>query len=226
MKRHLILKHKTCFKCGEHFENPLDLERHFEEVHKKELAESLRHSFECDQCDYMGSKRGLKLHAERAHHAFVATDRNACASASGSSPKCDRCPFVYNSKNELYIHNIRMHKRCIACNEDCYSKTRIMNHLSSVHGEKVQCEFCDFQAYPYDRVAKHQIQKHNVCSTCDQRFENQHDLEQHCNLVHKKRMPESMNHTITCDFCPYQGSKAALKLHNVSTNSPFLGYLL
>ena len=91
-----------------------------------------------------------------------------------------------------------------------------MEHLSSVHGEKVQCELCDFQAYPFDRVARHQIQKHNVCSTCGQRFDNQNDLEQHCDLVHKKRMPESMNHQIICDFCPYQGTKAAVKLHTVS----------
>jgi len=216
LKRHLILKHKTCSKCGEKFENSMDLESHFENVHKeKKLAESLRHSFQCEECDFMGTKRALKLHAEKAHNAVFATDNNACASASSLKQKCDRCNFTYKFKNELYIHNIRMHKRCIACNEDCYSKKRIMEHLASIHGEKVQCELCDFQAYPFDRVARHQIQKHNVCSTCGQRFENQNDLEQHCDLVHKKRMPESMNHTIICDFCPYQGTKAAVKLHTV-----------
>lgn len=195
----------------------MDLESHFENVHKeKKLAESLRHSFQCEECDFMGTKRALKLHAEKAHNAVFATDNNACASASSLKQKCDRCNFTYKFKNELYIHNIRMHKRCIACNEDCYSKKRIMEHLASIHGEKVQCELCDFQAYPFDRVARHQIQKHNVCSTCGQRFENQNDLEQHCDLVHKKRMPESMNHTIICDFCPYQGTKAAVKLHTVS----------
>ena len=217
LKRHLILKHKTCSKCGEKFENSMDLEAHFENVHKeKKLAESLRHSFQCEECDFMGTKRALKLHAEKAHNMVFAPDNNASASTSAQKQKCDRCNFTYKFKNELYIHNIRMHKRCIACNEDCYSKKRIMEHLASIHGEKVQCELCDFQAYPFDRVARHQIQKHNVCSTCGQRFENQNDLEQHCDLVHKKRMPESMNHTIICDFCPYQGTKAAVKLHTVS----------
>ena len=31
--------------------------------------------------------------------------------------KCDQCPFTFKYKNEIYIHNIRMHKRCIACKE-------------------------------------------------------------------------------------------------------------
>ena len=205
-----------CSKCGEKFENSSDLEQHFETVHHdKKLADSLRHSFQCEQCDFVGTKRALKVHCEKAHAIVYPADNNASATANVDS-KCDRCDFKYKYKSEIYIHNIRMHQRCIACNEDCHTKKRIMAHLQSIHGERVQCDLCDFQAYPFDRVARHQIQKHNICSHCGQQFDNPNDLEQHCDLMHKKKLPESMNNTIICDFCDYQGTKPAVKLHTAS----------
>ena len=82
-----------------------------------------------------------------------------------------------------------------------------MGHLASVHGERVQCDECDFQAYPYERVARHQIMKHNICQTCGDRFANSQILEAHCENVHKKRMPESMAHSFKCQDCEYYGKK-------------------
>ena len=98
-----------------------------------------------------------------------------------------------------------------------------MEHLSSIHGEKIQCDLCDFQAYPYERVAKHQIIKHNICQVCGERFECSKDLEQHTEVVHRKKIDlgggsnapiqeksppkisKGAGNSFLCDLCDYQG---------------------
>ena len=89
-----------------------------------------------------------------------------------------------------------------------------MDHLASIHGERVQCDLCDFQAYPYDQVAQHRISKHNVCQVCGENFDTCQDLEEHTDFVHKKVMVmDKTSSAWSCDFCDYKGTKAAVKLH-------------
>ena len=81
-----------------------------------------------------------------------------------------------------------------------------MEHLASIHGERIQCELCDFQAYPYDRVARHQIMKHNFCSPCGEKYGSQKELELHSNVVHGKKFPNDLTSNFSCDFCDYEGN--------------------
>ena len=59
--------------------------------------------------------------------------------------KCGSCDFVGNVKYDVFLHNIRIHRKCIICNEECFTKKGIMDHLANVHDEKVNCDMCDFQ---------------------------------------------------------------------------------
>ena len=59
--------------------------------------------------------------------------------------KCETCDFIGNVKYDVFLHNIRIHRKCIICQIDCFTKKGIMDHLASVHEEKVNCDMCDFQ---------------------------------------------------------------------------------
>ena len=59
--------------------------------------------------------------------------------------QCDSCDFVGNVKYDVFLHNIRIHRKCIICQAQCYTKKGIMDHLAMVHDEKVNCDMCDFQ---------------------------------------------------------------------------------
>ena len=76
----------------------------------------------------------------------------------------------------------------------------------------INCPFL-IQAYPYERVVRHQINIHNLCEKCGENFPNNILLEEHCEKMHKKKMSESMVHWLKCELCDYQGSKAKVKLH-------------
>ena len=59
--------------------------------------------------------------------------------------QCGSCDFVGNVKYDVFLHNIRIHRKCIICAEECFTKKGIMDHLATVHDEKVNCDMCDFQ---------------------------------------------------------------------------------
>ena len=67
----------------------------------------------------------------------------------------------------------------------------------SIHGEQIQCDLCDFQAYPYDRVVKHQIQRHNICPDCGERFGNALLLKEHTDTFHRKKIPANTDIFVT-----------------------------
>ena len=58
---------------------------------------------------------------------------------------CGSCDFVGNVKYDVFLHNVRIHRRCIICDLNHHTKKGIMDHLANVHEEKVDCDMCDFQ---------------------------------------------------------------------------------
>ena len=76
--------------------------------------------------------------------------------------------------------------------------------FNSLYQPKLNCSFL-FLAYPYERVVRHQINIHNLCEKCGENFPNNILLEEHCENVHKKKMPEHMVHSLKCELCDYQG---------------------
>ena len=91
-----------------------------------------------------------------------------------------------------------------------------MNHLASFHGERVQCDICEFQDYPQENLAKHQIQEHNICKICGNRFGNSHQLEEHFEYAHKKKAPEHKSHIFTCEYCEFQGKFTHFLIRNAN----------
>ena len=111
------------------------------------------------------------------------------------SLNCDRpnCEFKGNVKYDNFLHNVRIHRRCILCEKDCDTKKGIMDHLAFIHQEKTSCDMCDFQVYPFERLKRHLILKHKVCSKCGERFESSMDLEHHFESVHSdKKLADSL----------------------------------
>ena len=64
-----------------------------------------------------------------------------------------------------------------------------MGHLASIHGERIQCDFCEYQGYPKEKLVKHKVVHHNICQTCGKQFPNFLELEEHCVYVHEEKMP-------------------------------------
>ena len=110
-----------------------------------------------------------------------------------ASTSCETCDFVGNVKYDVFLHSVRIHRRCILCRVDCETKKGIMDHLSDVHHEKTNCDMCSFQVYPFERLKRHLILKHKVCAKCGEKFESSIDLEQHFEAVHKdKKLADSL----------------------------------
>ena len=125
------------------------------------------------------------------------------------------CEYIGKVKFDNFLHNVRIHRRCILCQFNCESKKGIMDHLAFVHQEKTNCDMCDFQVYPFERMKRHLILTHKVCSKCGGKFESSMALEHHFETVHgdSKKLPDSLRHSFTCDTCYFIGTKRALKMH-------------
>ena len=76
--------------------------------------------------------------------------------------RCLKCNFTAKYPYDIYLHGINVHKRCTKCNEDFGTKKGIMDHLSTVHCERVQCDMCDFQGFPAFQLSIHQTLTHKV----------------------------------------------------------------
>ena len=130
---------------------------------------------------------------------------------------CDQlgCEYKGKVKYDNFLHNLRIHTRCILCRLNCKSKKGIMDHLAFVHKEKTNCDICDFQVYPFERMKRHLFLTHKVCSKCGGKFESSMALEHHFETVHSdiKKLADSLRHSFTCDTCHFVGTKRALKMH-------------
>ena len=98
-----------------------------------------------------------------------------------------------NVKYDNFLHNVRIHRRCILCELNCETKKGIMDHLAFVHHEKTNCDMCDFQVYPFERLKRHLILRHKICSKCGEKFETSMELENHFETVHSdKKLADSL----------------------------------
>ena len=92
-----------------------------------------------------------------------------------------------------FLHNVQIHRQCILCEPNCESKKEIMDHLAFVHHEKTNCDMCDFQVYPFERLKRHLILRHKICSKCGEKFETSMELENHFETVHSdKKLADSL----------------------------------
>ena len=185
MKRHLILTHKVCSKCGKKFDSSMALEHHFETVHSdsKKLADSLRHSFSCDTCHFFGTKRALKMHKERGMHEFKKPPKNF-KSPQKTQKMC---------QNQMKPKHIRVPPQPITTPN--IRLTKLMPESKSeeqqIHeGDKLfSCYSCDASFEDKGSVKRHLEVGCKVfyCAKCNGKFKSKLNLEEHVVFAHSSQ---------------------------------------
>lgn len=131
--------------------------------------------------------------------------------------KCKKCDFASENKKSFRNHNIRnVHSakmyRCIypLCNYESMAKKTFLRHIENIHepyGEKLTCEFCDYQV---SKANKSNILRHikivhlklkeSKCPQCDYSSSNKADIDKHVKSIHL-RIKE-----FACESCSYKTS--------------------
>ena len=69
--------------------------------------------------------------------------------------KIDGCDwFSRKSKMGSYVHMLNEHRKCPKCFEDL-SEMDTYEHMETIHGWKIRCEFCDFRHFNRFLLRKH-----------------------------------------------------------------------
>ena len=195
--------------------------------------------YTCDQCEYTGSKDGLKSHKRSKHR--------------GIKYHCDQCEYVASFKSSLRRHKQSIHEGirhpCDQCDHMATSLFGLKNHKQAIHGEDIyKCDQCEFVArmpnkllqhksrvhdgikYPCDQCeyvtldkvtlyhhkrAKHEVLKY-TCELCEYAATSLCRLKRHMVVHNDQRYP--------CEYCEYSTSKRAqLKQHIKAIHSCFTG---
>ena len=193
---------------------------------------------QCEMCDFQGFPAfQLSIHQTLTHKKcnkcesrFETTDElqdhmnkrhgTRISNSHLRNLQCDKCQYRGIHNRDIFVHNVRVHKRCVKCNMDngglALEKEAMLNHLSEVHEENVECSHCDFRSFPPDRISKHIRSTHIKCSDCLEQFTDPKELDLHMNTMHRKKTtiadglktPKTRNITIIkCDHCDYSGPR-------------------
>lgn len=101
---------------------------------------------------------------------------------------CPKCNFKTKCHESLVSHVTKKHKLCLKCNKSFILQSDLLTHLELQHGEEVNCNFCDFQAYPSFELFYHKLSEHGICGKCEKPKE-----EIHFNIGHESRILELNN---------------------------------
>ena len=195
--------------------------------------------YACDQCEYTGSKDGVKSHKNSKHR--------------GIKYHCDQCEYISSCKSSLRRHKQSKHEGirypCDQCDHMAVARSGLRKHKQAIHGEaKYQCDQCEFVAkmpailvkhkekvhegvkYPCDQCdyvtldkdtmynhkrAKHEVLKYS-CDYCEYAATTNCRLKRHMVIHNDNRYP--------CEYCEYSTSKRTeLKQHIKATHSYFAG---
>ena len=176
----------VCRECGFHPEvghKSRSLQKHMEEVHKKEKR------FSCSVCDYKTNRSTyLRVHHDGEHN--------------GKRYKCDKCDVEVKIKSSLKSHDMMMHEKPYNCSECDYktgSKVTMRSHEETMHrGVNYKCNQCEFDTKSTSTLYNHKRDMHsNVsirCNLCDYSTKRPDKLKQHKQSVHQ-------NIKFNCDLC-------------------------
>ena len=180
-----------------------------EEIFESKITKKI---YTCDQCEYTGSKDGLKSHKRSKHR--------------GIKYHCDLCEFVANFKSGLRRHKRSRHEGirypCDQCDHMAMERSGLKMHKQAIHGDaKYQCDQCKFVAKMPASLAKHKKKVHEgvryPCDQCEHVSFTAGYLKEHKQTKHEMiRYP--------CGYCEYATPRPShlkrhmLVMHNENTN--------
>ena len=114
--------------------------------------------------------------------------------------QCNKCNKNFPRNYELqrhikYVHENGANLQCTYCVRICKTKTRLEQHISSVHfGKRFQCQICAKLYYYKSDMVRHMSKTHEEakkCSFCSDFFLENAQLEEHISSTHKGKKIES-----------------------------------
>ena len=119
-----------CDNCEETFRSAEDLNRHFEEKHKKNFKR-----YACNHCDYRtNDRRSVQGHYKRIHDASL--EYNI---------ECDFCPWKTDSERGLIVHMMKKHPRGAPSKKRKLSENSASSSASAASIRKFSCHLCPYQ---------------------------------------------------------------------------------
>ncbi|KAJ4468861.1 hypothetical protein J3R30DRAFT_1615204 [Lentinula aciculospora] len=212
LKEHAITSraHHPCDYCERIFRNQYTLGRHVDAKHLTKEREEL--SYTCRRCDRsFTSQLNLNEHYR----------------GSNAHPTCLKCGKGYENER-LYNEHQREHYQQEYFPQECHPQE---------HHPQVICRSCDMTVK--DDLPKHYLDSanHPTCRQCKAGFVDDHELEQHCLLLHditrckqcqrqydsmtelQRHYLTSINHP-TCSICQLGfETKKLQRAHILSTHS-------
>ncbi|KAI8036841.1 hypothetical protein M5D96_010151 [Drosophila gunungcola] len=179
----------VCETCGESYSRKQQFHAHVESHNKKEIK-----TFPCGECGLKFPQKKLQQHFEETGHK-----------ADGAI--CEVCGEEFQSKNALYQHIIRVHKRdnffeCHICHNRFTLKANLERHVQ-LHTEIKRpyvCDLCGSSYFTYPALKEHYSNAHVdvsecKCTLCGKRFGSAKSLQRHL-PSHSEERPHCCNY---CD---------------------------
>lgn len=180
-------------------------------VHQQSKHEGVKYN--CELCDYKGSKYGLKGHMKSKHEGksfscdhciyespyLSALVSHKKAKHDGVTYDCDKCDYTTSWRHGLGIHKERNHGEnvCNLCDFGALSQEKLKKHKKIKHKNNFSevCDICDFGAHSQEKLKKHKQVKHknNFCEICDSKVTH---LKRHMKTTHR----DAKYHCNLCDF--------------------------
>ena len=115
---------------------------------------------------------------------------------------CNKCPEIFGTYIELYLHNPKKCEGQFKCNQCDYQvnkeKKMSQHNRSSHQGGKYTCDMCDYESYSSSKLVMHKKTKHEglkfMCEQCGYNVVRKEGLKLHIQSKH-----EGMRYE--CDQC-------------------------
>lgn len=170
-------------------------------------------AFPCGECGLKFPQKKLQQHFEETGHK-----------ADGAI--CEVCGEEFQSKNALYQHIIRVHKRdnffeCHICHNRFTLKANLERHVQ-LHTEIKRpyvCDLCGSSYFTYPALKEHYSNAHVdvsecKCTLCGKRFGSAKSLQRHL-PSHSEERPHC------CNYCDQVCLSVALGLTNTIYRDAF-----
>ena len=216
-----------CAECSTSFSYKITLEKHNDNVHRKDLSPTLVH-IKCTQCEAVcGTKKSLKLHSMQIHGTYKAPNRSkeggtceACGKSvnkflvdhmrqSHTVPEktCDQCDFRTTMMGNLKKH-IKVNHEDSDLSEPCPHCGRTIKYLES-HLKRTNCG-----RKPEDLIPT------SACPQCGKVLVSKEKMERHVKQIHNQIRDKQCH---VCDYNTYSGGNLRLHIktqHNESSIIP------
>ncbi|CAG0886606.1 unnamed protein product [Cyprideis torosa] len=218
-------KYMVCDHCDKKC-SVIAIKKHIKRQHGLELARQLK--FQCQFCNKeVKSGFGLMGHIERWH-----LRTQLC-------PVCKLWISETRFEKHMSDHAERPLFPCDQCAQSFVTQKKLYNHVRRDHSEKVVCDVCGKDVFPWDleRHRRLHVAKTISCPNCPLMFRTDEDLKEHQEIVHENRQGhmchicgkkypipsllkkhvmfhEESNETFPCPQCPKKFCRvASLKKH-------------